>query len=64
MRKLFTLIIFSLLIILAYGKQVDENTAKTVGQAFLANNTTSGFLKSAPGLQLVYKVGSKVANAS
>jgi hypothetical protein len=64
MKKLFTLIIFSLLIILAYGKQVDENTAKTVGQAFLANNRTSGFLKSAPVLQLVYKVGSKVTNAS
>lgn len=62
MKKIY--ILFSLLLFtgLAYGKHVDENTAKETGQAFLHTMTNSPALKSAVSLQLVYKANSESGN--
>ena len=46
-----------------FGKQVDENRAKTVGLNFLQNKTNSSLLKKAANLQLAYKVTAKLGDA-
>lgn len=45
-----------------FAKQVDENTAKQVGQHFLATRTNSQTLKNSSSFQLVYKSNSKISN--
>ncbi len=45
-----------------FAKQVDENTAKQVGQNFLATRTNSQTLKNSSSFQLVYKSNSKISN--
>ena len=62
MKKIFTLVFLFLFCSLSYGKQIDENTAKTTGQAFLITKLSSPGLKSALNLQLVYKADTKSGN--
>jgi hypothetical protein len=61
MKMKFKLLFTGLLSIssLAFGKQIDENTAKMVGQAFLQNSTNSPALKSTVSLKTAYRSGSK-----
>jgi hypothetical protein len=55
MKGFSTLIIVSFVLFnLTYGKQIDEMTARTVGQNFLAKRINSETLKSVSGLDLVY----------
>lgn len=59
------LLLFGLLTFLGmttFAKQVDENTAKQVGQHFLATRTNSQTLKNSSSFQLVYKSNSKISN--
>jgi hypothetical protein len=64
MKTVFTLlIILSLTIGLIHGKQIDENTAKTVGYKFLHEKTQSPTLKSSSGLVMVYKAASDAPNS-
>lgn len=64
MKKTFTLFALLLFFVLSYGKQIDENTAKNVGQTFLVGNANSQFSKSTTDLQLVYRVNSQMSNQS
>jgi hypothetical protein len=55
MKRFFTLIILSLVFFnLTYGKQIDEETARIVGQNFLAKRINSKTLKSVSSLDLAY----------
>ncbi|MFN8133935.1 MAG: C10 family peptidase [Bacteroidales bacterium] len=63
MKKIYSLISLLLLTAIGYGKQVDVNTAKNIGQAFLSA-TSNTLLKSAANLQLVYSAGSRSGNAA
>jgi len=58
MNKIIALVVLLILYGPGFGKQVDENTAKKVGLAFISGNTHSKVLKSATTMQLVYKAGS------
>ena len=54
MKKIIIVFVLFTFFGLAFSKQVDQNTAKSIGQAFLMSNTS---LKSAKGsfdLQLAY----------
>ena len=62
MKKIFTLLSLFLFFGLAYGKHIDESTAKTTGQAFLTTKLSSPGLKSAFNLQLIYKADTKSGN--
>ncbi len=62
MKQIFTLVFLFLFFSLSYGKKVDENTAKTAGQAFLSAKTNSAALKNASNLQLVYRADTKSGN--
>ena len=57
---LFTGILLTISMI-AFAKQIDEQTAKQVGQVFLSGKTDAKVQKSLDNLELVYKVG---ANSS
>jgi hypothetical protein len=61
-----TFITFSLVVMFtigtAFGKQIDENTAKAVGQKFLTTKTRSLNFKSTSGLILAYKAISTQSN--
>ncbi len=55
MKRFFTLFILSLVLFnVSFGKQIDEMTARTVGQNFLAKRINSKTLKRISGLDLVY----------
>lgn len=55
MKWFYTLIILSLVSFnLTYGKQIDEKTARVVGQNFLAKRINSNTLKHVSSLDLVY----------
>lgn len=45
-----------------FAKQIDENTAKQVGQNFLTTRTNSQSLKTATNFQLVFKSNSQISN--
>ncbi|MCX6244260.1 MAG: thiol protease/hemagglutinin PrtT [Bacteroidetes bacterium] len=65
MKRFSTLIILSLVCFnLTYGKQVDEMTARTVGQNFFAKRIDSKTLKRISGLELVYTAQSDNRNNS
>ena len=61
MKNIVSLFTGILLIIssVAFAKQVDEQTAKQVGQVFLLGTTFTKTLKSADNLELVYQVGTE-----
>jgi hypothetical protein len=59
MKHLYLVTVLFLLCFAAYGKQIDENTAMQVGQAFLVNNTNSPALRSTLSLKIAYRVISK-----
>ena len=63
MKKIFTFLVLCLLATLAYAKQVDVATAKSIGQVFLSSKSNT-FLKSAVNLQLVYSAQSKPGSAA
>ena len=55
MKRFFTLIILSFVLFnLTYGKQIDERTARIVGQNFLAKRVNSKTLKNVSSLVLAY----------
>lgn len=58
MKKIFTFLVLYLIATLAYAKQVDVATAKSIGQVFLSAKSNT-LLKSAANLQLVYSAQSK-----
>lgn len=64
MKKIYTLLTLLFLYGISFGKHIDENTAKNIGQSFLQNQTHSPALKSNSNFQLIYKVGSHQANAA
>jgi hypothetical protein len=55
MKQLMLLLGFIFLFASAFATHVDENTAKTAGQNFLADRTDSSLLKHTTDLKLVYK---------
>jgi hypothetical protein len=59
MKQLYLFTSFLILSCLAYGKEIDENTAKQVGQSFLINSTNSPALKSTVSLKIAYRAGGK-----
>jgi hypothetical protein len=62
MKKLIYLLIVFAALSFTYGKQIDENTARMVGQNFISfRNSTSKILNSNE-LELVYKVTSNEKN--
>ncbi len=64
MKRIFQfLFLLFLLISFAYGKPIDENTAKLIGQSFFESGSTSNRFRTAPvGLTLIYKAESKLSN--
>lgn len=61
------ILLFGLLIIFnatSYAKHVDENTAKIVGQNFLATQSNSQILTGSTNLELVYKANSNASSTS
>ena len=62
MKKVNILLGLLLLFCFTYGNQIDETTAKKVGQAFLSNRINSETLKSTANLQVVYKANFKMSN--
>lgn len=64
MKNIFTLLILITFNGLAFGKQIDENTAKAIGHNFLVNRTNSQALKTTSNLKLTYKATSKVSSPS
>jgi len=63
MKQIFTLVFLFLFFSLSYGKHIDENMAKTAGQAYLSGKTNFPALKSASDLQLVYMADTKSGNS-
>lgn len=64
MKTIFTLwIIVMFTIGLTFGKQIDENSAKSVGHKFLLSKTQSLALKSSSSLILAYKATSQAINS-
>jgi len=62
MKKAITLIALLIVFTLTtFAKQVDENTAKLVGQNFLTTRTASQALSSGTNLKLVYTAKSKAS---
>ena len=56
MKKIITFFFLSLIFFgHGYGKQIDENTAKTIGQNFLTRNSGSMTLHGTPTLDLAYQ---------
>jgi hypothetical protein len=62
MKRIYTLLVLLLLFGISYGKHIDENTAKNIGQAFVSGKTDATGLKSASGFQLVYSAKSASVN--
>ncbi|MBW6459829.1 MAG: thiol protease/hemagglutinin PrtT [Bacteroidales bacterium] len=58
MKKFVALLLFIALCGLISGKQIDEHTAKIIGQNFLAGVSTANFNKTDAGLALAYKASS------
>jgi Peptidase C10 family/Spi protease inhibitor/Secretion system C-terminal sorting domain len=63
MRRISALLCMLMIFVLSFGKQVDQNTAKSVGYTFFQSRSNSNRLKSAADLQLVYKAVSSVKNS-
>lgn len=59
MKQFYLVLSFLLISCLAFGKEIDENTAKLVGQSFLVNSTNSPVLKSTVSLKIAYRAGGK-----
>ncbi len=60
MKRITSFLVVSIVFFnLTYGKQVDEMTARTVGQNFITSRVNSQALKNTSDLQLVYTVQSK-----
>ena len=60
MKRITGLLLLSLVFLnLTYGKQIDEMTARTVGQNFLAKRINSKSLKNVTSMELVYTAQSK-----
>ncbi len=64
MKQLYLLTTFLILSVLAFGKEIDENTAKLVGRAFLVSSTNSPALKSTVSLKIAYRAGGKSGSSS
>ncbi len=64
MKQLYLLTTFLIISCIAVGKEIDENTAKRVGQSFLINNTNSSVLKSTASLKIAYRAGGKESISS
>lgn len=63
MKRITSFLVVSIVFFnLSYGKQIDEMTAKTVGQNFLSKRVDSKTLKSVSGLELVYTAQSKAGD--
>lgn len=62
-KKILFIALLIFIGISTFAKQVDENTAKLVGQNFFASKSNQQNLKSAINLQLVYKANSKSNNS-
>jgi hypothetical protein len=61
MKKILSLFVLLFCFTFTYAKQVNEQTAKTVGLNFINNKTNCGTLQGNPVLSLVYKSQSKSA---
>ncbi len=59
MKQFYLFVTFLIISCLAFGKEVDENTARQVGQSFLINSTNSPVLKSTVSLKIAYRAGGK-----
>jgi hypothetical protein len=64
MNQIITLISLLLFFSIAQAKEIDENTARIVGKAFLASKTNSQNLKNTSNLKLALKANSKSPNTS
>jgi hypothetical protein len=64
MKQFYLLVTFLILSCLAFGKEIDENTAQQVGKSFLINNTNSPVLKSTVSLKIAYRAGGKSGSTS
>lgn len=64
MKNIFTLLILIGFNGLIFGKQIDENTAKTIGHNYLVNNTNSKAFKNVANLELTYKATSIASSPS
>lgn len=60
MKKTLTLFTLLLLFNFTYSKQINEQLAKNVGQAFLIHSSNNQVLKNTSSLQLVYKANSNM----
>ncbi len=59
MKQLYLVASFLIISCLAFGKEIDENTARQVGQSFLVSSTNSPALKSSVSLKIAYRAGGK-----
>jgi hypothetical protein len=64
MKQLYLLATFLVLSCLAFGKEIDENTAQQVGRSFLTNSTNSPALKSTVSLKIAYRAGGKSVSST
>ena len=64
MKQFYLLTTFLIISCLAFGKEIDENTAKQVGHSFLINNTNSPALKSTVSLKIAYRAGGKSGSST
>ena len=64
MKQLYLFTTFLIISCLAFGKEIDENTAKQVGHSFLVNSTNSPALKSTVSLKIAYRAGGKSGSST
>jgi hypothetical protein len=64
MKQLYLLATFLIISCLAFGKEIDENTAQQVGRSFLVNSTNSPALKSTVSLKIAYRAGGKSGSST
>jgi len=64
MKQLYLLTTFLIVSCLAFGKEIDENTAQQVGRSFLVNSANSAALKSTVSLKIAYRAGGKSGSST
>jgi hypothetical protein len=64
MKQFYLFTTFLIISCLAFGKEIDENTAKQVGRSFLVNSTNSPTLKSTVSLKIAYRAGGKSGSSA
>lgn len=62
MKRILQILLLLLLVGSAYGKPIDENTAKIIGQSFFETTLSKSFRTQSNSLELVYKAESKSNN--